>query len=330
MSTLAAARADNFYFPPEWTPEQGGLNKFQGQHPLRERAKKLKSEGILVVRFEMPFKVWCEGCGHLIATGVRFNAEKKQIGNYFSTKIWSFVMKSPCCQTEIEIQTDPKSTQYIVVRGAKQKVETYDAADAGTAELNIQEDREKLADPFFKLEHAGDDVRRARTAVPLLTQLKNDSDAKHADPFARNKALRKQLREQKKRVAEETVEARKKGLGLRLLPAAKEDAEAAARVRYGVSNKSGFDENRRKRRAAIRASSIFQASSSGKEGVSGKARVELPDEKRRKADLLAKEKSIDAFGVSRLLSGNVKRTHQGDASRPSKKQASMTSLRAVS
>jgi hypothetical protein len=35
----------------------------------------------------MPFKVWCEGCGSLIATGVRFNAEKKQIGNYFSTKV---------------------------------------------------------------------------------------------------------------------------------------------------------------------------------------------------------------------------------------------------
>lgn len=138
------------------------------------------------------------------------------------------------------------------------------------------------------------------------------------------------MQEQKKRVAEETVEARKKGLGLRLLPAAKEDAEAAARVRFGVSSGSGFDENRKKRRAAIRASSIFQASTSRKEATGGKGRVEGSDEKRRKAELLAKGKSIDAFGVSRLLTGNVKRSHQGDASRPSKKQATMTSLRAVS
>lgn len=50
MSTLAAARADNFYFPPEWDPKKGGLNKQQGQHPLRERAKKL-DQGILVIRY---------------------------------------------------------------------------------------------------------------------------------------------------------------------------------------------------------------------------------------------------------------------------------------
>lgn len=49
MSTLAAARADNFYFPPEWDPKKGGLNKQQNQHPLRERAKKI-DQGILVIR----------------------------------------------------------------------------------------------------------------------------------------------------------------------------------------------------------------------------------------------------------------------------------------
>ena len=54
MSTLAAARADNFYFPPEWDPKKGGLNQQQGQHPLRERAKKL-DQGILVIRFAICF-----------------------------------------------------------------------------------------------------------------------------------------------------------------------------------------------------------------------------------------------------------------------------------
>lgn len=118
MSSLAAARADGFYFPPEYDPSKGSLNKvrgctkcyqqrgklavaapacsyllrhqmrtyvddpecmtvqFNGQHPLRERAKKL-GEGILIIRFEMPFNVWCGKCNHLIGKGVRFNAEKK-------------------------------------------------------------------------------------------------------------------------------------------------------------------------------------------------------------------------------------------------------------
>ena len=95
--------------------------QYNGQHPLRERAKKL-DQGILVIRFEMPFNVWCNGCGHLIGKGVRFNAEKKAIGSYYSTKIWSFSMTSPCCQEHIEVQTDPKNHEYIVVAGARRKV----------------------------------------------------------------------------------------------------------------------------------------------------------------------------------------------------------------
>lgn len=38
-------------------------------------------------RFEMPFNIWCGGCNSMIAKGVRFNAEKKQVGNYYSTKV---------------------------------------------------------------------------------------------------------------------------------------------------------------------------------------------------------------------------------------------------
>ena len=75
-----------------------------------------------LLRFEMPFNVWCDGCGHLIGKGVRFNAEKQEIGKYHSTKIWSFTMTAPCCQQRIEVQTDPKNAQYNVVSGGKQKV----------------------------------------------------------------------------------------------------------------------------------------------------------------------------------------------------------------
>ena len=35
----------------------------------------------------MPFNIWCGGCNSMIAKGVRFNAEKKQVGNYYSTKV---------------------------------------------------------------------------------------------------------------------------------------------------------------------------------------------------------------------------------------------------
>ena len=40
MSSLAAARADNYYYPKEWDPSWGSLNKYQNSHPLGIRAKK--------------------------------------------------------------------------------------------------------------------------------------------------------------------------------------------------------------------------------------------------------------------------------------------------
>lgn len=39
---------------------------------------------------------------------MRYNAEKKKIGMYYSTPIWSFRMKCHLCDNWFEIQTDPK------------------------------------------------------------------------------------------------------------------------------------------------------------------------------------------------------------------------------
>jgi hypothetical protein len=35
--------------------------RYHGTHALRERANKLHL-GILIIRFEMPYNIWCEGC----------------------------------------------------------------------------------------------------------------------------------------------------------------------------------------------------------------------------------------------------------------------------
>lgn len=101
MSSLAAARADNYYYPKSWDPSKvfnilyinypnktnkfpkGSLNKYQNSHPLGKRAKKI-DQGILVIRYETPFHIRCKKCNEMIGKGVRFNAEKKQ-GFFFNT-----------------------------------------------------------------------------------------------------------------------------------------------------------------------------------------------------------------------------------------------------
>ncbi|GFZ18463.1 coiled-coil protein [Actinidia rufa] len=318
LSSLAAARADNFYYPPEWTPKQGSLNKFHGQHALRERARKI-DQGILIIRFEMPFNIWCGGCNSMIGKGVRFNAEKKQVGNYYSTKIWSFTMKSACCKHEIVIQTDPKNCEYVIISGAQKKTEDYDVEDAETLILPPDEERGKLADPFYRLEHQEQDLKKKKEAEPVLVRLQRVSDSRHSDDYSLNKALRAQLRvdicfeflflliyryhpmsnlsidfpfsqNQKKRVVEEEVASRKKGLGLRLLPVSEEDSAAAACMKFS----SKFEKNRKDKRALIKAASIFPCSSGSY--TSGAKRVEL-ESKRRK---------IQAATASSLLVGVFK------------------------
>ncbi|KAG6467207.1 hypothetical protein ZIOFF_074978 [Zingiber officinale] len=323
MSSLAAARADNFYYPPEWDPKKGSLNKFQGQHPLRERARKL-DQGILIIRFEMPFNIWCGGCNHMIAKGVRFNAEKKQVGNYYSTKIWSFTMKSACCRHEIVIQTDPKNTEYVIISGAQRKTEDYDIEDAETFALPADEERGKLSDPFYRLEHQEEDMRKKKEAEPLLVRLQRVSDSRHAEDYSLNRALRARLRviccliiiifsliffyfvlymstaqlpscivlqfqTQKRKVVEEEETSRKMGLGIRLLPPSKEDAASAAAVRFAPK----FDKNSKDKRAAIKASSIFSESSTATLG-------------NKRAELEAKRRKIKATAASSLLAGRVK------------------------
>ncbi|CAA3007955.1 Hypothetical predicted protein [Olea europaea subsp. europaea] len=301
MSSLAAARADNFYYPPEWEPKKGGLNKFHGQHALRERARKI-DQGILIIRFEMPFNIWCGGCESMIAKGVRFNAEKKQVGNYYSTKIWSFTMKSACCKHEIVIQTDPKNCEYLIISGARRKIEEYDAEDAETLLLPVDEDRNKLVDPFYRLEHQEEDIKKKKEAEPVLVRLQRVSDARHSDDYALNMALRAKLRDQKKRVAEEEAISRKSGLGIRLLPSSEEDAAAASRIKFA----SKFDKNRKDKRALIQSASIFSGSSGSASG-------------KRRLDLEAKRRKINTASASKLLVGGFKPSSWSHAAVPSGK-----------
>jgi polygalacturonase len=77
MSTLAAARADNFYFSKTYDPEKVKPRKSD----LEERKPFTRVEGQHIygkkIRYETPFHVRCNGCKNMIAKGVRFNAVQK-------------------------------------------------------------------------------------------------------------------------------------------------------------------------------------------------------------------------------------------------------------
>ncbi|KAI8641161.1 CWC16 protein [Parasitella parasitica] len=230
----------NKYYPPDWTPEKGSINTHYGKHALGDRARKL-DEGILIVRFELPFNIWCSGCENHIGQGVRYNAQKKQIGKYYSTPILQFRMKCHLCDNWIEIHTDPKNTAYVVVSGARKKVEEWNPDDTEVIQLQDKEQKEQLeSDPMYRLEHGIKDKQIIQEAIPHLTQLQTLNESQWLDPYSRSQQLRKQFRQEKKKdklEREETEKLRDKhSLQIELLPETTSDVIEAKSIEYNAAH----------------------------------------------------------------------------------------------
>ena len=236
----------NKYYPPDYDGKSN-INKMAGTHALGRRAHKL-DQGILIVRFELPFNIWCGSCSKHIGQGVRFNAEKKRIGNYYSTPIWSFRMKCHLCSAWFEIKTDPENTRYVIVDGAKKQADEWDTTDQGVVQpkgikclfgilLTIDvEEKKKLDDPFARLEKDEEDKVKASEQHQIISKLYDMSHRQWSDPWSTSKKLRKTFREEKKVLKAKSMLAEdirnRNGLHITLLPEAEEDNVKAKMIEY--------------------------------------------------------------------------------------------------
>lgn len=190
----------NRYYPPDYDGKRT-LNQLAGKsHALGKRARKL-SEGILVVRFEAPFDFYCESCDTRIAQGTRFNANKSENGAYYSTKIWRFTFKCSECKSQIAIETDPKNTRYVVAAGGREAASNSLKQD----HFRLNELEEDL-DPFDKAEkQKAAEVKKIHDDR-VLTSMYKANQRQWDDPFERSQALRKNFREESKRIAAKRAE----------------------------------------------------------------------------------------------------------------------------
>lgn len=221
-------------------PEHEGLtsaNKLAGKHALGNRARKA-GQGILTVRFEMPFPIWCTTCPKptIIGQGVRFNAEKKKVGNYHSTPIFSFRMKHVACGGWVEIRTDPKNTAYVVTEGAKKR----DLGEVQEGEVRIKTDEERTrldSDAFAALEGKVEDKIQAASDKSRIEELYRAKERDWDDPGEVNRRLRRNFRVERKarQRREGMTEALKDrmSLGMDLLDETEEDRKRAGFVEFG-------------------------------------------------------------------------------------------------
>ena len=240
-------------------PDQEGLVT-SGNRVLGIRAQKANADGVPIVRFEMPFAIWCDGCEKrtigrdgkhhpvLIGQGVRFNAEKHRTGNYYTTPIFTFRMRHPACGTWLAIRTDPATTSYLVVEGGRKRREYDDEPEDGEqkeADGNAAGPGSESArmNAFDKLERtiAHRAVDTSVESAHRIRDLTRHNERQWDDPYERNRALRAAFRTG--RHAREQAAADDEGLRQRLgglsedlplLPESETDARIAALVDFGI------------------------------------------------------------------------------------------------
>lgn len=247
---MGERKGQNKYYPPDYDPKVGGLNKFLGTHALRERANKIHL-GIIIIRFEMPYNIWCDGCKNHIGMGVRYNAEKTKVGMYYSTPVYQFRMKCHLCDNYIEIKTDPGNLDYEIVSGARRQENRWDPTENGQIVADTREVQRKLFDdPMFKLEHVATDAKKNDDAKPRLYNLYERNHYVWDDDYSANCKLRAAFRGQKKelKLEEEKDNAllARSSLDIQLLPESEQDARLAAMMRLQAAKSVNERERERK------------------------------------------------------------------------------------
>ncbi|XP_049849210.1 probable splicing factor YJU2B [Schistocerca gregaria] len=243
---MAERKSSTKYYPPEWNPEKGSVNKFHGKHPYGSRARKL-DKGILVIRFEMPWNMWCNHCGDMIPRGRRFNAEKQKTGAYLSSPIFSFSFRCNRCAGTLVIRTDPKTSDFVVVEGGRRKVEWVESEDGKVEEElgacitnleSLSRAPDKPVDPFEFVEQIYDNSDSKSSPIEEGPSYDFESVAhqRYDDSVANNRLLRSMMRRERKKIKILEEETRKRGLGITLLPFIEEDEKEAQETFNRISS----------------------------------------------------------------------------------------------
>ncbi|CAD5211630.1 unnamed protein product [Bursaphelenchus okinawaensis] len=263
---MGERKGQNFYYPPDFNYKtHKNLNNYHGTHALRERASKIK-EGILVIRFEMPFNVWCLGCNNHVGMGVRYNAEKKKIGMYYTTPLYEFRMKCHLCDNYFVIRTDPKNFDYEMVEGLRRQDKRFDPSDIDNLGAVDRTFQQKLAgDAMFKAEHQTDDKKKAgdeEHQIEKLIRIKQ----RDKSSYDANCELRRQFRYQKRALNEQRAAdndlKQRLSLNIDLMPSTSEDHVMAQRM-LRLKNVKSHDEHREEERREIESAPIFGAKRKG-------------------------------------------------------------------
>jgi len=316
---MGERKGQNKYYPPDFDPKKhGSLNGYHGTHALRERARKLH-EGILIIRFEMPYNIWCDGCKNHIAMGVRYNAQKTKIGMYYSTPLYKFRMKCHLCDTHFEIKTDPQNKDYVILSGARRKEQRWSMAENEQIVTEEKSDIKRLNnDPMFKLEHERTDEMKAAKLMPTLNELEAMKSG-WKDDFELNQIVRGKFRAEKKAINEEIAKNQefldKWNIDIDLVKEDEDDIKMASLYKF-YSLEDGKDvATQAEKRKLIEEESIFGGKKKG-DNVPKTTNLSSADFLKNKLTRSIQEKKINGItsSASKSFSFDIKNSNNNNNS----------------
>ncbi len=265
------------YVPPdlEGTTSGNRLNKKRAPGTARK-------DGTQTVRFELPYAVWCHTCSPhaIIGQGVRFNAEKKKVGYYYSTPIWQFTLKHVACGGKIVVKTDPKETRYVVVEGGKERDygEQVREGEGGVPILTDAERERRREDAFAALEGKEAEKRVVEESKDRVEGLYRARQKDWGDTWSANRRIRDTFRRERKvraRKAEKTAALQDRiGTDMELLPETEDDARRAKLVDFAGAQ-DHLPEAKALFRDATTTSGLTKPSKSRKENRADALRKQL-------------------------------------------------------
>ncbi|CAO1429836.1 unnamed protein product [Diamesa serratosioi] len=307
---MGERKGQNHYYPPDFftnLKKNKNLNNYHGTTALRERGTKMHI-GIITIRFEMPYNIWCEGCKNHIGMGVRYNAEKSKLGMYYSTPVYKFRMKCHLCDNYFEIKTDPGNLDYEILSGASRQENRWDPLENEQIVPETKETQRKLFDDaMYKLEHGAKDIKTLEDAKPVLSKLYMRNDDVWRDNYESNYKLRAEFRKTKKelKLTEELdnkVLART-SLDIKLLPESEEDKQMASLLQLHAA-KSIIEKTRERRLEVINKPAL---PSSTITSFGGMKREKLLSQKLKLDNLVTVKKRESTQGSSKQSTEAVKK-----------------------
>ncbi len=285
MSSLNATQADGYYIPPDYLNSGAYKNKSLNQFSKSKGHNQYLQSS--VVRFEFPYDGFCENksCGVHVGKGTRFNAHKKHVGDYFTTKIWEFTMKCRVCSdVTFVIRTNPKERCFDYCSGIKKKIEEFDTAKAGSLGV-IDTDFGNSIHAFsntkgidakcnnlsaidiLQKEKIGE--RKAMTERDAMETLLKLNDSTMLNDATSNSELRSNYRRMRKAKKRRLDDAKIKGLGMgiELSSSTTKDKLFARRAFDEKSRDLKSRKVEKERLYELRAGSIFHHSSSTQHSI---------------------------------------------------------------